>query len=195
MRCVFLIVLIAAAAPAGQDTLKQVESRALELRSRGDAAGSLAEWEKAEKLAPKSANIQDQIGFLLAVLNRQQEAIGRFETSIALDAKFAPAHYHLGVACWLAGNRERAVRELQAAMKLDPGNRDYHLYLGKAFNSIGLDRQNSGDLAGALDIYRQAVEADPSNLDARNNLGFMLVNTGHPEEGVGQFRKILDADP
>ena len=73
--CLFLCSL---AALPGQETLPQLEARARELKARGDASGSLEAWQKAATLDPKSAPIQDEIGFLLAVLNRRQEAIQHF---------------------------------------------------------------------------------------------------------------------
>src|SRR4030095_8905533 len=84
-----------------RETLKQFESRALELKARGDAAGALAAWDKAAALDPKSARIQDEIGFLLVVLNRRDDAKDRFGRAITLDPRFAPAHYHLAVVYWL----------------------------------------------------------------------------------------------
>ena len=55
--------------------LTDIEARARELKARGDAAGALALYEQAD---PKSARVQDEIGFLLAVLNRRAEALERF---------------------------------------------------------------------------------------------------------------------
>jgi len=75
-----------------------LEARAAALKARGDAAGALAAWEKAAEIAPRSARVQDEIGFLLAVLNRRQEAVSHFEQALKFDSRFAAAHYHLGVA-------------------------------------------------------------------------------------------------
>jgi len=41
----------------GQDALHQWEARAAELKSKGDAPGSLAAWKEAARLAPGSALI------------------------------------------------------------------------------------------------------------------------------------------
>src|SRR5260370_22513369 len=109
--CLFLCSL--AALPA-QETLAQLESRARELKARGDAAGSLEAWQKAAALDPKSASIQDEIGFLLAVLNRRQEAIHHFERAISLDPRSALARYHLGVAYWLDRDPSRSIPQLDA---------------------------------------------------------------------------------
>src|SRR5271154_1945088 len=82
--------------------VQELESQALELKLKGDAAGALAAYQQAAALDPESARLQDEIGFLLAVLNRRDEAIEHFKHAVDLDLKFAPAHYHLGVALWLA---------------------------------------------------------------------------------------------
>src|SRR5262249_59999938 len=90
--CVLFWSIVIAVSASGQETresLKQIESRALELKARGDAAGALAAWEQAAELDPKSARIQDEIGFLQVVLNRRDAAKASFERSIALDPRFA----------------------------------------------------------------------------------------------------------
>jgi tetratricopeptide (TPR) repeat protein len=119
--------LLVAANPAQQPQLRDLESRAAAARSRGDAPAALAAWEQAVALDPKSARVQDEIGFLLAVLNRHDEALRHFVQALELDAKFAPAQYHLGVAFWLAGDQAQAVPHLQSAAALDPKSFDYRL--------------------------------------------------------------------
>src|SRR5579884_2753230 len=97
----YLAIVLSVTAVAA-DRLKDIESRAAELKAKGDAAGALAAYENAAALDPKSARYQDEIGFLLAVLGRRDDALERFKHAIELDPQFAPAHYHLGVALWLA---------------------------------------------------------------------------------------------
>src|SRR5690349_5987202 len=72
-----------------QETLQQIEARAARLKAGGDAAGSLAEWQKAAALDPKSANIEDEVGFLLAVLQRHGEALQHLEKAVELDPHLA----------------------------------------------------------------------------------------------------------
>src|SRR5438270_8736789 len=103
-------------------TVKELEGRGSAMEKKGDAQGSLAVWQKAAKLEPKSAPIEDHIGFLLAVLNRRQEAIPHFRRALELNPRFAPAQYHLGVAYWLEKNVNDAVPQLLAAADSAPAN-------------------------------------------------------------------------
>src|ERR1051326_8964228 len=93
-----VFALLAAAAlrcASGQPDLAQIEAHAAQLKARGDAAGALAEWQKAAALDPKSARIQDEIGFLLAVLQRPRDAIEHLERAVNLDPRLAVAQNHL----------------------------------------------------------------------------------------------------
>src|SRR4051794_5443214 len=102
MNRLLLAYLILVALPAHSETLQEVKSRAAALKAKGDAAGALAAYEKAAELAPRAAEIQDEIGFLLAATKRTDEAKSRFERAIELQPGYAPAHYHLGVLYWIA---------------------------------------------------------------------------------------------
>src|SRR5579864_1390566 len=73
-----------------------------DFKAKGDAVAALRAFERASSLDPASAEIEDEIGFLLAATGRASEAMPHFEKAVRLDPEFAPAHYHLGVACWLA---------------------------------------------------------------------------------------------
>src|SRR5438093_314355 len=115
---------------AGAETAEDLARQGREFKAKGDAASALRAFERAASRDPNSAAIQDEIGFLLAALNRRTEAIPHLEKAVALDAKFAPAHYHLGVAYWLEGNPDRSVAELLAATRLGPSDAEYRFRLG-----------------------------------------------------------------
>ncbi|HVH88692.1 MAG TPA: tetratricopeptide repeat protein, partial [Terriglobales bacterium] len=95
--------------------LSELRARAEALEKKGDAHGSLALWQKAAALSPNSVDMEDHIGFLLAVLNRRDEAIPHFERALEIDSHYAPAHYHLGIAYLLQQDPTRGIPHLQAA--------------------------------------------------------------------------------
>src|SRR5690348_7505745 len=87
-------MLIAQAQPDNS----RLEAEAQRALAAGEASGALAKYEQLAKLVPRSAQYEDQIGFILAATNRTEESIPHFQRAIELDPKFAQGYYHLGVA-------------------------------------------------------------------------------------------------
>ena len=147
-----VLILLLSGILSGQETLSQLEARAAALKARGDAAGALAAWEKAAEIAPRSARVQDEIGFLLAVLNRRQEAVSHFEHALKFDPRFASAHYHLGDAYNSVDDLPAALSAYETAAQLEPTNDRPLLRIG-----VVLDRM--GRPAEAAAAYRRARAA------------------------------------
>src|ERR1022692_714867 len=114
--CLALLCLSLRLAAQTGATVPQLESTARERLAAKDANGALAAYEKLAVLAPKSAEYQDQIGFLLAATNRSSDAIPHFQKAAELDPKMAQAWYHLGVALALTKQTGAAVNALQKAV-------------------------------------------------------------------------------
>lgn len=55
----------------------------------------------------------------------------------------------------------------------------------------GVAAYGRGDLASALDAFSKAVEADPDNADALNNLGQVLARSGRPKEAIPHFDQAI----
>jgi tetratricopeptide (TPR) repeat protein len=53
---------------------------------------------------------------------------------------------------------------------------------------MGLIIQREGDLAKAEKYYRMAIESNPKNLMAHNNLGVVLMKKGEPDAAAEEFR-------
>src|SRR5436189_6229076 len=108
MKCSILALAVSSLLAAQQPVDWRAQGKVLKLK--GDASGALSAFQHAAESEPKAADIQDEIGFLLAVQGRQLEAVSRFESSIALNPSYAPAHYHLGVALWLLKDPGKAIQ-------------------------------------------------------------------------------------
>lgn len=64
----------------------------------------------------------------------------------------------------------------------------------------GLRQQQAGSLEEAETLYRRAIEADPKNLDALNNLGVLCMSQLRDAEAIDIFTQLIDvkgdwADP
>jgi tetratricopeptide (TPR) repeat protein len=57
----------------------------------------------------------------------------------------------------------------------------------------GLRRQQAGDFADAEALYRKAIEANPKNFNALNNIGVLCMHQKRDGEAIDIFYKLLDA--
>lgn len=56
----------------------------------------------------------------------------------------------------------------------------------------GIASYNSGDVASSVTQFSAAVEADPNNAAALNNLGQVLVRTGRAREAIPHFDRAIE---
>jgi tetratricopeptide (TPR) repeat protein len=59
----------------------------------------------------------------------------------------------------------------------------------------GVARHQAGDILGAIEAYRSALDKEPGRIDARSNLGAAYVRLGRYQDAVEQYRKALEAEP
>jgi tetratricopeptide (TPR) repeat protein len=100
----------------------------------------------------------------------------------------AEHHEKRGVAAGEAGDLDRAVIELQAAVEANPESSSARLNLGTAL-------AQSGDREGALRQYREAVRLDPKSAQAHLNLAVMLANGVDRDGAIDHFRQAVSLDP
>ena len=55
--------------------------------------------------------------------------------------------------------------------------------------------QKAGDFEGAAGEYREFLAAHPDNVEARSNLGVVLVNLGKYEDAINEYKAALTSAP
>ncbi|MGD9288609.1 MAG: glycosyltransferase [Desulfobacterales bacterium] len=85
----------------------------------------------------------------------------------------------------------------QKAVKIEPPNPTFEKNLCKVayLNRQGEDHLRKGDLEGALNAFKKALEIDPSNATTHNDLGVLYYNQGDKEEAFTYYRKAARLDP
>ena len=63
-------------------------------------------------------------------------------------------------------------------------------YFEQAVNAYGDDK-----LDEAIQMYRKALEVDPTYQDALHGLGMALFNRGHFEEAIATAKRLIEIDP
>ncbi len=168
------------------DFAKAHNSLALALQARGDREAAVESFERAIRLAPK-AGYGANLGHLLAVMGRPDDAIEVLEKTIERNATLAIAHSYLGNALEAKGQLEDAIRAQQTAVSLDPTSAPAHNNLGNAL-------RKSKRLDEALAAYRKAVELDSALGLAHLGAGLVLRDQRNLElarEALGRAVKLL----
>jgi Flp pilus assembly protein TadD len=63
------------------------------------------------------------------------------------------------------------------------------------YNAVGLDLARKGHFLEAVERFRQAVTADPQNLEARYNFAKALRDCGRFDESIAAYRQLLEINP
>jgi len=116
-----------------------------------------------------------------------------FQQAIDSDPAFAPAYAGMALAHYehfRHSSEEAAIakRAAQRALELDPTLSDAWLTLGKI-------KIESWDWPGTEEDYRKAIELNPSNASAHQELGEYLHEMGRRDEGLKECQIAQQLDP
>jgi TolB-like protein/DNA-binding winged helix-turn-helix (wHTH) protein/Tfp pilus assembly protein PilF len=127
-------------------------------------------------------------------LNRlNEEEIGKareyFQQAIDTDPTFAAAYVGLATAEDLDFSAHPiARRAAERALELDPT-------LSDAWMTLARIKLDSWDWSGAEEYYRKAIELNPNNAQAHDELGGLLDATGHLDEALKECQIAQELDP
>jgi Flp pilus assembly protein TadD len=80
----------------------------------------MREFSEVVRLRPADVDGHFNLGMMLAVRNRIQEAVVQFAAAVQLRPGYANAHLNLGKTLLTLGREEEAVSEFREAVRLDP---------------------------------------------------------------------------
>ena len=133
----------------------------------GSCLSAMGRYGEAETYFRQALVLDDpmthyNMGLLLAVTNRLDEAVAEYERALARDPRHVDARGNLAIALVRQGKLDRAVRELDLLVEQDPDNASAHTNLGLVLLQQGRTAQARAQLEAALRIspdIPQAVEA------------------------------------
>jgi tetratricopeptide (TPR) repeat protein len=143
-----------------------------------------------------------------------EKAIVEYKTALELRPLFVDAHYNLGVTYQRIGYFSGAVRELEAAVRLQPN----HAYAEKALSESRASLEETGDRVAASAIpktdfergvdytnrkqyeqaslmYSQVLKSDPHHAGAWSQLGAIYFERENYRLAIREFKKGLKYNP
>ncbi|MEW6500947.1 MAG: tetratricopeptide repeat protein [Thermodesulfobacteriota bacterium] len=130
-----------------------------------------------------------QKGFHLFNAGHHAEAVQVYHEVLAHHPHHPEAIHILGVIAFERCDIDTAVRLLEHAIAIHPQPpSDYFL-------NLAIARDQCGDIAAAIPLYRQAVALAPESAQAQSRLGHSLQQSGNVSEAMGCYLKAMELDP
>ena len=120
-----------------------------------------------------------------------KNAVVHFRNAIGLDSSFTASKASLGNLLIEHFDPVEGKSWMDEAIQSIDNLTDHEKYSILAFYATNVDK----DLDKSIDYMRILIELYPDRAAARHNLGWNLLNQGHYEESVTEYKKALALDP
>ncbi len=159
---------------------------ALEKVSAAQALIALQFYDEAERAlaqlqGTRLATIENSMGLIYSGRLDSFQAERAFKRAIELDPKWAAPHYNLALL-YRNQRDDDALAELEQAASLGAGNIAILTALGDGYFNLQQWQK-------AADVYRKAVDIEPSNDTLHTKLGHALYSQGLRDEANQEYQK------
>jgi arylsulfatase A-like enzyme/tetratricopeptide (TPR) repeat protein len=193
------------------------------LRALGYLGGSPATPRERYEEADDPKQLIDIDGLLhragdLYQRGQLKDAAAMFQQAIARRPDTADAYRYLAFVQWQSGQPREAIRTLEDALRNGVSHRDIRVKLGiylaetgepgrsialleglagddiEALNALGISYGQAGRAADALRTFKRALEVDPTNGLAWQNIGTVEMRAGNRSAAESSLRRALAID-
>ncbi len=142
---------------------------------------------------PERVDALINLGDLLRVHKRFDDAVKAYDEAVHRIGKLTPRYWSLlysrGIALERAGNWDRAEKDLEEALKLNPDQPYVLNYLGYSWVDKG------EHLTRAREMIEKAVELRPTDGYIVDSLGWLYYRTGRYKDAVDQLERAVELKP
>jgi tetratricopeptide (TPR) repeat protein len=149
---------------------------------------ALREYVRAADLLPKDADVQLKAGEFLLMAGRYQDAKGRAEKLLALDARSVNGHILHGNAMAGLKDIKGAIAEIEEAIQIDP--KESRAYMTLGMYELARDKRDPAKVA-----FEKAVEMAPQSVEARLALANFHIATRNMEAAEQTLRTAVGIAP
>lgn len=140
---------------------------------QGDSPSALRELLVAEKLDPRNAMIQNNLGLVYFFKDRFDLSAEHLKRAIEIDPKFSEARNNYGRVLIELNRHDQAIREIKTVLNdLTYGDP------AKAWVNLGIAYFQKGDFANAKESFAKAIEINRNNCLAQTFYGRSLMELG-----------------
>ncbi len=151
----------------------------------------LAQIQEAEDSYQQAVKLQQQKQF--------DQALSLYQKAIDTQPRNPDYNFALGTLYQQKGDLDNAIKWYTIASQIDPKNKDYQKAISDATSSKAeplveqaVQKQTSGDLQQAIDLYKQALACMPNYARAWTNLGTAYQQTDQFQQARDAYQKGYD---
>ena len=197
LLCAFLCFALLQAGCASRQQASETAATGDQPAAPAPPNGS--EADEGESLAPvppgSDARAYFKHGMESYRRNLDQQAVESFKEAVRLDPEFAEAHYRLGLAYSVTGQRDEAeeafkeaVKAYEKVVKREPKDAEAHYFLGLALGRVG-------EYDKAVKALKEAARNAPDDDDKHYELGLAHMKIAEYKEAISAFNKALEINP
>jgi tetratricopeptide (TPR) repeat protein len=154
----------------------------------GNARGAVPAFMRAADALPDKREAQVKATELLLLARRFDDAKARAEKFLTTNAQDTEVRILRANAMAGAGDMSGATRAIEDVLKTDPRQ-------SAALITLGAIRQQQGELAGAEEVFRKAVDVDSESPKTRLALANFLLGTRRAPEAEKVLGELLVKEP
>jgi len=160
---------------------------------QGDLDRAAASLRAAVRLEPRYADGHETLGGVLKEKRDWAGAAASLRRAIAIRPDRSASHYTLGLVLQLSGDDTAARAEFDEAERL---RRSSELELeALIWTSVGIQKLEAGDLAGALGLFRRATGVYEAYAPAHYHAGLVLRRLGQSDAARTAFARAHALNP
>jgi len=159
---------------------------------QGDLDPAVSELEAAISGQPEYADAQYALGSVLASRKEWKRAAAALRRAVALRSDSA-THYTLARVLQQSGDEAGASVEFAESERLR--QRTEAAQKATVWTAVGVGKLDAGDLAGALDLFRRAIDASEQYAPAYYQKGRALQRLGKDEQAREAFSRAAALNP
>jgi len=184
----------------------------------GNSSEALVAFEKLAKVAPDYPRLHYNMGLVHRARGEYPRAIEMYRKALEVEPRDPDTWNNLGATYYLAKLYEEAVEAYERALEIDPENQRIRANLTRASEAGAPKPEEKSSLRVNLDMLRQRVDAgaafytigdywraaeeleealeiDPENFIAHNNIALTYLELGERAKAKKHFKRALEINP
>jgi tetratricopeptide (TPR) repeat protein len=138
--------------------------------------------------SPDELEMINERGKILLTLEMYPDAVRDFSKILSTDPDLDVTRYNRALAWYHMGEYEKAKKDLDAAIEINPAEKDYYSYRGAALVM-------AGDTAAGFADFRKALKIAPNDADIYMLRSSVYADKGMYNAALADLQKVFKIDP